>query len=147
MTQSDQPVVVAGVSCLHNRIHIINSDGLDIMPRAFKDQAGCESPAVSRQTVVWLVEYDIGGQSYPIPMDLVIYRSGKIIRRVRSGLMIWSWHFWNHGTQVAFSAGTTHGMDHPVFYELHDLETGRLLARLDGQKAETKLPCWARDLS
>jgi hypothetical protein len=42
----------------------------------------CERPIVAedKQTVGWLIDYENCCTSYPIPLTLVIFRSGEIIR-------------------------------------------------------------------
>jgi hypothetical protein len=56
-------------------VHIVYSNGEDVVAPKAKDQPASTNPAVAddKQTVGWLAEYRIGGQSYPGPTTLVIY--------------------------------------------------------------------------
>lgn len=85
-----------------------------------------------------------GGQSYPISLTLVIYRSGKIIHRFSDGLMIYNWTFRKGGQQVAFGSGPTHGQLDPVHFELRDTNTGKLVS--ERWRGKGPLPVWARQL-
>lgn len=144
------PVKVVKVFCSGTEVHLLLSDGREAIPGKLRNQTGCSDPAIAadQKTVGWLAEYDEGGQSYPLPLTLVIYRSGKIIRQFSpNGLVIWDWHFWRDGQQVAYSWGASHGGISG--YRLFDVESGRLLEEVNtpDQTAEKqKLPPWAQGL-
>src|ERR1700687_2490023 len=54
-----------------------------------RNQRPLSRPALTehQQTAGWLGNYDSCCQSYPIPRQLVIWRSGRIIRRIDAGAM------------------------------------------------------------
>ncbi len=129
------------------RVHIVDSDGNDVTPPLEKDQANATEAKIAddKQTVGWLVEYKIDdGTSYPIALTLVLYRSGKILHRFETSMVIADWQFVEGGRQVAFYTNTLHG-DLGAHYELHDVSSGRLLAQYDGHRG-AKAPAWARGL-
>ncbi|HYA23313.1 MAG TPA: hypothetical protein VEF05_04080 [Terriglobales bacterium] len=128
------------------RIHITDSAGKEVIPPEDKDQANCSSPKVAqdKHTVGWLAEYANAGNSYPLPLALVIYRKGKIIQQISPGQSIWDWQFIKTGSQVAFWIGPTHGEFVPHF-ELHDVRSGKLMAQWDGH-LEQAHPSWVDGL-
>ena len=128
------------------RVHIIHSDGHEIIPPKEKGQVSVASAAVASDnlTAGWLVEYANCCTSYPIPLTLVLYRPGRPLRRLGNGMMICDWHFEAGGKQVAFSTNTVHG-DLAPQYELRDTQTGRLIAKWDGH-LNIESPAWATRL-
>jgi hypothetical protein len=104
----------------------------------------CERPIVAedKQTVGWLIDYENCCTSYPIPLTLVIFRSGEIIQRVKPGLMIFDWCFLDEGRKIALSSGTVHGMTY-CHLNLYNARTGRLLKSWDGG-FDHVAPAWAR---
>ncbi len=129
-------------------LHIIDSRSREFVAPKKDDQADCRSPKIAedKRTVGWLAEYPNPGTSYPIPLSLLIYRDGKIIREIRpnNALAIWDWRFLKSGTEVAFWSGRTHGNFVPHF-ELRDVRSGRLLAEWDGHVYEPH-PAWVSGL-
>ena len=75
-----------------------------------KGQKSLSRPALAedRQTIGWLGNYDNCCQSYPIPRQLVIWKSGRILRRIDVQAMVWNWRFYLGGKAVGFSDGPTH---------------------------------------
>jgi hypothetical protein len=128
------------------RIHITDSAGKEVVPPEDRDQANCSSPKVAedKHTVGWLAEYPNDANSYPLPLALVIYRNGKIIRQISPGQSIWDWQFIKAGSQVAFWIGPTHGEFIPHF-ELHDVRSGKLMAQWDGH-LDQEHPSWVDGL-
>lgn len=112
-----------------------------------RNQRSLSRPALAedQQTAGWLGNYDSCCQSYPIPRQLVIWRSGRIIRRIDAGAMIWNWRFYKNGKEVGVSDGPTHGSNIPYSYKLYDLPTGRLVSQIDG--IEENFPEWATALA
>lgn len=117
------------------------------------DHAGAPEPqsafdepriAADRRTVGWLALYPGCCQSYPIPLALVVYRDGRVLRSFTgAGMPVWHWRFVGGGQQVAFVQRPTHGAA-PDHYELHDTASGRLLAEFDHAEDDaTPLPAWA----
>ena len=98
--------------------------------------------AEDRQTVGWLANYDTCCQSYPIPRQLVIWKSGRVIRKIDAQAMIWNWRFYGRGKEAGFSDGPTHGADIPYSYRLFDIATGRLISEIAGH--QENFPDWVR---
>jgi hypothetical protein len=128
-------------------IRIVYSDGKEFRPPREEDQVACESFAVAedKQTAGWLVDYPSPNTTYPIPMTLVIYRSGKVIHKISNGFVIGRWYFLQGGRQVAFATNTLHG-DVAPYYELQDILTKKTIDHWQGQVNE-KSPEWAKRLS
>jgi hypothetical protein len=110
-------------------------------------QAGFEEARVApdHATVGWLALYPGCCQSYPIPLELKVFRDGRVIRSLTGADMpIWHWRFVDHGRFVAFVQRPTHGAA-PDHYELRDIASGRLLAEFDHDEGDNApLPKWAR---
>lgn len=129
------------------QLHIVTADHRDIMPQKDNDQVGFERPAISddRTTVGWLALYPNCCTSYPIPLALVLYRNGAVLRTFGGGLPIWKWRFEADGAQVAFAQETVHG-HLGVHFELREIESGGLIAEHDGDP-EPNAPKWIRDVA
>jgi hypothetical protein len=114
-----------------------------------ESQAAFEQARIApdRATVGWLALYPSCCQSYPIPLELALFRDGKVMRSLTgAGMPIWHWRFVDGGRAVAFVQRPTHGAA-PDHYELRDVTSGRLLAYFDHDGADTApLPAWARGL-
>ncbi|NUS39551.1 MAG: hypothetical protein HOQ02_11085 [Lysobacter sp.] len=97
------------------------------------------------RTVGWLALYPGCCQSYAIPLSLVLFRDGKVLRGMTgAGMPVWHWRFIDGGRQVAFVQRPTHGAA-PDHYELRDVASGRLLAEFDHDEGDARpLPRWAR---
>lgn len=114
-----------------------------------KTQATFSDPQISedRKTVGWLALYYGCCQSYPIPLQLVIFTNGKVVRAFEGIPPIWAWTFESGSTRVAFVQRPMHGpsVDH---YELRDVKTGALIAEYDQREEESKdrMPSWAAQL-
>jgi len=138
------------------QLHIVTLDKRDIVPpkREIKlggemlKQAGFSNAVISddKTTVGWLAEYPNCCTSYPIPLELVIYRNGGVLR-VFSGneLPIWRWVFEKHGTQVAFEQETVHG-GLGIHFELREIKSGLLVDKHDNDPTPDA-PAWIRDLT
>ena len=141
------PIARVYVDDADGRVHIVSRTGKDtVMPKE-KDQVRCDSPQAAEdgQTAAWLIDYENCCTSYPIPLTLVIYRSGRIVRRIQPGLMIFDWSFVEGASKIALSSGTVHGMTSRSL-SLYEVRTGRLLERWEGSFEEAP-PLWARGLS
>ena len=121
------------------RVHVVYQGGLDIQVPPEQDQVSSASPIVGpdNSTVGWLVEVPNCCTSYPIATTLVIYKSGRVIRRIGDGMMLYKWQFLSGGRKVAVSSGTVHGMQ-GVHLTLYDAVTGRRLSTWDG--ADSDIP-------
>lgn len=73
--------------------------------------------------------------SYDIPLQLVVYAAGKMIRFTGDGRPIFEWHFANAGTRIAYGQQPVH-FGCSVHYELWDIPS---LALIDW--AYTPVPC------
>ena len=125
--------------------HIVYNDGKDARPAKEVGQVSCSSPSITkdRQTAGWLVNYDNHGiTSYPIPLILIIYRKGRVIRKLGNGMSIGNWYFSEDSNRVAFKTDTVHGGLAP-YYELHDIKTNRVVDKWRGPLNE-KSPAWAK---
>jgi hypothetical protein len=129
-------------------LHILYADGSRITPpkegdwgqergsRSYSDAA----VASDKQTVGWLVNYANCCTSYDIPLTVMIFRSGKVIRRVGDGMMIADWYFLAGGKEVVYHSGTVHG-DSARHSARVDIATGKVLATYKGTPDE-KSPDW-----
>jgi hypothetical protein len=129
------------------QLHIMTSDHREIIPKKKANQTGFDSPAISTDhvTVAWLALYPNCCTSYPIPLELIIFRDGRVARKMTgNGLPIFSWCFEADGTQVAFYQDTVHGNFGPHF-ELRDARSGRLIESYDGNP-KPDAPRWVQDV-
>jgi len=86
--------------------------------------------------------------SYDIPLQLVVYSSGRT-HRFEGGLAIFDWHFADGGRRVAFSQQTVH-FSCSVHWELRNIASEKLVAAADipepcGQNPDppkVKVPNW-----
>ena len=134
-------------------LHIIYSDGTDL---TVADERGDFTKgngpitqesfsdiqlAQDHRTIGWLAEYRMCAQSYPCPLELIIYRAGHVLQKISPAYGIfWSWKFLKGGREVAARSGFSHG-DDTGEYELYDIGTGRKLA---GYSLRGRIPGWAR---
>jgi hypothetical protein len=131
------------------RLHLRLDSGKYVLAPRDKSQVKFDSPAISRDgmTVGWLNlypfpradkhDYDPG----PIAEALTIYRNRHILHRFDTAQVIWDWHFWRDGSEVAYSVGPTHGGASGAF--LCDVATGKVLAHW--LSSDTSVPDWAKD--
>ena len=117
--------------------------------REDQPQAAFAEPRIApdRATVGWLALYPGCCQSYPVPLELVLFRDGKVLHALTgAGMPIWHWRFAGEGDAVAFVQRPTHGAA-PDHYELRDVASGRLRAEFDHDDGDAApLPAWARGL-
>jgi hypothetical protein len=98
-------------------------------------------------TAGWLAEYTVEGVSYPIDGTLVVWRAGRTIRRFQAEQSFYSWTFYAQGKQVAYHVGPLHG-ESKSHCELHDAESGRLIAAWDGDlESGNNRPAWTKGLN
>jgi hypothetical protein len=128
-------------------LHIVTRDGRQIAPSKDSDQVGFDQAAISpdRLAVGWLALFPNCCTSYPIPLKLVVYSSGRVYTFVGTGLPVWRWRFDSTNTQVVFYQETVHG-GMGGHYELRDITTGRLVAQYEPHDAGTPPP-WVRPVS
>jgi polyhydroxybutyrate depolymerase len=136
------------VWCAGGRAHLVANGGSEKVIPPLKDQVDCESPQLSpdRRTAGWTALFDTCCQSYPIPLNVVVYRDGEG-RSLSCNTMVWHWAFSDDGATVAIAAGPTHGVEQPVVYCRFDVATGKLLAEAtDPPGGNELLPEWAVSL-
>jgi hypothetical protein len=129
------------------KANVIDTGGKVFLPPKEKDQVGYASPQISnnRGSVGWLAEFPFCCTSYPLSLALVVYRTGKPLRRFRGdGRAIFDWTFRADGKQVAFYQDFPHGTP-AQHYELRNVETGRLIEKWDGELT-TKAPTWTNGM-
>ena len=106
-------------------------------------QASVEPPVVAPdgRTVAWVVNFPNCCTSYPIPLTLVIFRDGGIIRRF-GRMPIWKFSFESGGDRVAIYMDTLHG-ESAAWCQLWEIASGKLLDewRLTDGKP---IPSWAQ---
>jgi hypothetical protein len=126
-------------------VHIMSASGDDMVPPKEKGQVGCSDAKISpdKRTAGWLVSYENCCTSYPIPLTVVLFRSGKVVQRIAPGQMVYDWHFWKNDS-VAVSDGPTHNPSGPKV-RLYDIPSGKLLKEWSGEYGD-KLPLWAEGL-
>ncbi len=75
------------------RSHIRTTDRRQIHPPKDPDQVGFDKAAISsdRLAVGWLALFPNCCTSYPIPLKLVVYVSGRVHTFVGTGLPVWRW--------------------------------------------------------
>jgi hypothetical protein len=141
----DQSIARVYVGETDRQVHLVRRGGKEITIPKERDQVSASSPRIAEdeQTAGWLIDYENCCTSYPIPLTLVIYRAGRIVR-LRPGLMISAWRFLERGKKVAVSSGTVHGMTFQHL-SLYDSRTGHLLKEWDGDFDEAA-PDWAKGL-
>jgi hypothetical protein len=128
-------------------VHVATANGQDVAVPKEKGQTGAEEIKITNdhQTLGWLVVYpnpDPDRSWEKLDGKLVLWRDGKVMRRFSTEQVFWSWGFWQDGKQVAFHTGPLHGSGR---FELHDVETGRLVAAIDDNVTGTP-PDWAQSL-
>ena len=140
--QGSRPSVAARAGAAE----IILPDGRRFVAPKEKGQVGISEAQVAADgTAGWFVEYNVDGVSYPISGMLVLWRAGKIVRRIQSQQVLYSWAFYDGGQQVAYHDGPLHG-ETASHCELHDVGTRRVIDKWDGDLAADAKPAWAAGL-
>jgi hypothetical protein len=112
-----------------------------------KGQVGISEAQVAADgTAGWLVEYNVDTVSNPISGMLVLWRDGKVIQRFQSEQVFYSWAFYAGGKQVAYHDGPLHG-ETASHCELHDVTTGRVIDKWDGDLDADSKPAWTAGLN
>jgi len=97
--------------------------------------------APDHRTIGWLADYMMCAQSYPCPLELVMFRAGAPLRKIPPSYGIfWGWMFTDHGRRVITHSGFPHG-DNTGAYALFDTATGRRLATFAPPQP---VPAWAK---
>ena len=129
------------------QLRIVTKDGREIVPKKETEQVGFDKVAISNdgQSVGWVALYPNCCTSYPIPLKLMIYSSGRLRTFTGRGLPLWLWGFQADGKQVAFEQETVHG-SLGIHYELRDVTTGRLIAEYNPPYDRDNRPIVKRDV-
>ena len=141
--QSGIPLYRSVMIDQNGQLHISLGSGKQILSPKLPDQVAFSDPLLSRdhRTVGWLGEYP--DDSYTYSGDLVLYRSGHLLRKFSTGQSFWSWRFANGDRDVAYCDGPMHGGAREC--DLRSLSSGQLLARwIPDDKGNP--PAWAKDL-
>lgn len=110
-------------------LHIVTTDGRDIVPQRDAEQVGIDKVVISSDglAVGWVATYPNCCTSYPIPLKLLVYANGELRTFTGTGLPIWQWQFQASNKHVAFRQETVHG-GLGIHYELRDVLSGQLIA-------------------
>ena len=124
--------------------HVVDGAGRDVALPKQPGQVAASDPRLSpdRRFAGWLIEEANCCTSYPIPLRLALYWSGRVTI-ISDGLMIYDWTF-VAGRRVAISTGTVHGAT-ARHLALFDARTGRRLGEWTGPSTSAA-PAWAATL-
>jgi hypothetical protein len=120
----------------------VSENGHEVIITTEKGQVSVEPPVIAqdRRTVGWLVNFSNCCTSYPIPMSIVVYRGGSILRRIANGRAIFRWQFMKKGEQIAYLSDTVHGNLDPEC-RLVNVDSGRTIHKWS--RGDGALPSWA----
>ena len=141
-------------------LHIVYDDGTEVVKSLPPLEASTDKETVfndvgfsdvhlaaDRQTLGWTIDVENCCTSYPIPLRVVIFRHGKVLRTFEQGQMVWSWMFFLGGKRLAAVFGPTHGPE-VGDYRLYDVRSGKLLSEVFGDEGTQSLkpnaPEWAK---
>jgi hypothetical protein len=131
-------------------LHIVLATGREVIPQMEKGQISYSEVSISADhtTVGWLADYPDPTVTYyrgaTIAGELVLFRSGRFLRRIPTDQVFWDWKFVDQGRKVAYSTGPTHGGAAECV--LRDVDSGAVLARWNVDRKGTP-PDWARSLN
>lgn len=117
-------------------------------PKTEPEQAGFEQARVSAdgRTVGWVAQMPNCCTSYPLPLVLVLYRDGKVIRRFDEAPPIWDWAFVPGRDEVVIRQAYPHGPEYFTFTRLR-IADGKALASYEcsqDEKVHAPRPAWTR---
>jgi hypothetical protein len=124
-------------------------DGHEIeAPRTEPGQAGFAQARVSAdgRTAGWVAQMPNCCTSYPLPLVLVLYRDGKVIRRFDEAPPIWNWAFLPGRDEVVIQQAYPHGPEYLTFTRLR-IADGKALARYacnQDERVHAPRPAWTR---
>lgn len=122
-----------------------------IMPaegREDDEQIGVDQikTAGNRRTVGWTDMAAPCCESYPLPVSVGIYQSGKQVLHIGGPGMLDYWHFMDDGRQLVTVWGPAHGPE-ILEYQIIDLKLNRVVADVLGdpktQELASNAPKWA----
>jgi hypothetical protein len=112
----------------------ISSENGDVdAPRTRPDQEGFSDARISPngRSVGWLVLAPGCCTSYPLPMSLIVFRDGKIVRIFDDGEPpIFGWIFQDGDKAIAYRQSTAHGAK-VIWYKLKRVSDGKTIAEFD----------------
>ena len=134
---------------------ITRTDGKTVVIAKKRGQSSFIDPVVSEDgtSVATRAGFRSCCASYDVPMELLIFRNGRMLRLVGWGLPIFHWRFVGGGNRVAFGEEPVH-FGCKIHYELRDVDTGRQLDTVNvpipcGQRPHpdpVKIPDWAEPI-
>ena len=102
-------------------LHIIYSDGTEVVQKLPPLKKSTERENVfntvgfsdvqladDEKTLGWALNVENCCTSYPIPLTVVVFRTGKVLHSFEER-MVWKWMFLQGSKQLAIVWGTTHG--------------------------------------
>src|SRR5262249_11548149 len=118
-------------------------------PDTEPNQEGAEQAKVSSdgRTVGWVALTSNCCTSYPLPTVLVLYRDGKVFRRVGIGeQMTYDWEFGPKADYVVATRGLPHGPTYYHFIQTRISDGMQLAEYACGDQFETPepRPAWSR---
>jgi len=141
----DRPV---SVSPAKNGAVIHFQSGAAVTVPKEKGQVGIDEGQIAwNGSVGWFVLFHSPAATYPFAGEIVIWRSGKVIRRFLAAQTFWSWAFYDDGKQVAFHDGPMHG-EQKSYCELRSVASGQKIASWSGDLIEDQdRPIWTTGLN
>jgi hypothetical protein len=130
----------------NNQINVAYGNGETAVVRGERGQIGAIQTATDGHTAGWVVLYQNPMVGAPIAGTIVLWRSGKVIRRFRTQQTFWSWGFYANGKQVAYHVGPMHG-ELSSHCELRDIASGHLLGSWTGDLENHTRPTWTMKLT
>jgi hypothetical protein len=122
--------------------------GKEVLAPRLPHQSHFGAPALSpdHTSVGWLAEFEDSSSPSPIDPDaftLVVYRNGRIFRRVAGDPIVWDWKFERGGKAVVYSTGSRHGGANECL--LVDIDSGKILEQWS-TSSSGQTPSWAEQL-
>jgi len=130
------------------QLYIKTRIGKEVLAPRLPDQTQFGAPAISpdQASVGWLAEFQDTSSPSPIDPDalaLVVYRNGRIIRRVSGAPIVWDWRFERGGKAIAYSTGSRHGGANDCL--LIEIDSGKVLEDWP-TSSSNQAPSWAEQL-
>jgi hypothetical protein len=140
-TAANAQIIERAYAGADHKAHLVLHSGAEKVIAAEEQQVGVENFVISpdHRTVGWSVLVDNCCTSYPVPVTLILYRSGKKIA-LASGQTVWKWHFMANGDRLAVLWGPTHSWAGQAC--LYDSRTGKQLGQWWGRGDP---PDWAAE--
>jgi len=136
-------------------VHIVTADGNEhmIKPKKWQTGAGFSDIKIASdgKTVGWRAEqmfapFEVGtNYAYAIPLEIDVWRGGRVLRRFAGAQGIRNWIFLSGGDEVAFHTGPQHGQE---FFDcaLFEVRNGKQTAHWSLDRQDYVVPDWAKAL-